>query len=79
MYRKHGPDALRPKQRGRRGEMPSKDGESINLELGQSDDFVQGKLRKLEEENYRLRLENVVLKELRRLRLEEEVKLNAKR
>ena len=79
MYKRYGPDALKPKKSGRRQEMPSKDKESINLEPGQSDDSNQEKLRKLEEEIYRLRLENAVLKESRRLRLEEEAKLNAKR
>ena len=79
MYRRYGPEALRPKKPGRRQEMPSKDKKSINLEQSQDDSSLQEKLKELEEENYWLRMDNAILKEARRLRLEEEAKLNAKR
>ncbi len=59
--------------------MPSKDKKSINLEQSQDDSSLQEKLKELEEENYWLRMDNAILKEARRLRLEEEAKLNAKR
>lgn len=75
-YRKGGPDALRPKQKGRRPKVakpkkqstPQTEKEKANAEY----------LRQLEEENLKLRIENAYLKELRRLRLEDEAK-NGKR
>ena len=79
MYRRYGPEALRPKKPGRRQEMPSKNRESINPEHSQDNDSMQKRLKELEDENYWLRMDNAILKEARRLRLEEEAKLNAKR
>ena len=68
-YRIAGPDALRLKHRGRRRivnkpKNVTKD-ENINQEY----------LKQLEEENLKLRIENAYLKELRRLRLEDEARL----
>ena len=73
-YRAAGPDALKPKRKGRKSKLPkpceiSKDN-SINLE--------NECLKQLQEENLKLRIENAYLKELRRLRLEE-IALNKKR
>ena len=79
MYRKHGPVALRPKKHGRKRNMPLENKESIDLDQSQDHDSMRERLKKLEDENYWLRLDNAILKEARRLRLEEEAKLNAKR
>ena len=72
-YRIAGTDALRPKKKGRRPQMlnpkePTKQKENADSEY----------LKQLEYENLRLRIENAYLKELRRLRLEDEKK-NSKR
>ena len=68
-YRIAGWDALMPKQKGRRRKMtkPKVDREPIN----DKDAY----LKQLEEENLKLRIENAYLKELRRLRIEEETLL----
>ena len=75
-YRIAGPDALRPKKKGRKPkvakptkeQIPQTENEKVEAEY----------LRQLEEENLKLRIENAYLKELRRLRLENEAK-NGKR
>ena len=69
-YRAAGPDALKPKKKGRKRTM---DKEKIirEIEDGGSDEQKE-LLKQLQEENLRLRIENAYLKELRRLRLEEE-------
>ena len=67
-YRKYGIDGLLPKQRGRPSKMPKKS-KKTKPSLSSSADSVQ-RLKELEEENYRLRMENDILKEFRRLRLE---------
>ena len=69
-YRAAGPEALIPKKKGRKRTMDKgkiiqdiNDGNSVNQkEL----------LKQLQEENLKLRIENAFLKEVRRLRLEEE-------
>ena len=73
-YRAAGPAALRPKKKGRKRSM-NKD--KIIQEIEKSDSEEQKELLKqLQEENLHLRIENAYLKELRRLRLEEETHLN---
>ena len=69
-YRAAGLAALRPKKKGRKRTM---DKEQIirNIENGDAEDQKEF-LRQLQEENLRLRIENAFLKEVRRLRLEEE-------
>ena len=75
-YRIAGPDALRRKKKGRKpkvskpkkNQVPQTEKEKADAEY----------LRQLEEENLKLRIENAYLKELRRLRLEDEAK-NGKR
>lgn len=75
-YRIAGPDALRPKRKGRRPEMAKpKEKQLPQTEKEKADAEY---LRQLEEENLKLRIENAYLKELRRLRLEDEAK-NGKR
>lgn len=76
-YRIAGLDALKPRKRGRKSKVvkpkitktltPEKS--SINSEY----------LKQLEDENLKLRIENAYLKELRRLRLEEETLLKERR
>lgn len=67
-FRTDGPDALKPKKRGRRSEMkkPKKNTKPANEKENNQSDY----LKQLEEENLKLRIENAYLKELRRLRLE---------
>ncbi len=69
-YRIASPDALRPKRKGRRPkvEKPKKSVPISNESINQNDEYV----KQLEDELLRLRIENAYLKELRRLRLEEE-------
>lgn len=68
-YRAVGPDALRPKRKGRKPKVskPKKITPITEKEKAESE-----YLKQLEDENLRLRIENAYLKELRRLRLEEE-------
>ena len=68
-FRIAGPDALKPKKRGRRSkvEKPKDINQSPNESINSNPDY----LKQLEEENLKLRIENAYLKELRRLRLEE--------
>ena len=73
-YRAAGPEALKPKKKGRKRTM---DKEKIIREIENGDSENQKELLKqLQEENLRLRIENAFLKEARRLRLEEEGLLN---
>ena len=75
-YRIAGPDALRPKRKGRKPKVAKPKKEQLPLTEKEKADAEY--LRQLEEENLRLRIENAYLKELRRLRLEDEAK-NGKR
>ena len=76
-YRAAGPEALMPKKKGRKRTM---DKEKIIREIEDGDSEEQKELLKqLREENLRLRIENAFLKELRRLRLEEEDLLRKQR
>jgi len=73
-YRAAGPEALKPKKKGRKRTM---DKEKVIREIEDGDSEEQKELlRQLQEENLRLRIENAFLKEARRLRLEEEGLLN---
>ena len=73
-FRIAGPDALKPKKRGRK---KSLDINKTKINSAQSTektsvDTSSEHLKQLEDENLKLRIENAYLKELRRLRLEEE-------
>ena len=79
-FRFAGPDALRPKKKGRKktldiGEI--KKSSKINEE--KPVDISAEHVKKLEDELLKLRIENAFLKELRRLRLEEEALLKKQR
>ena len=80
-YRAAGPDALRDKKRGRRAKMNSS-GKAVNIQ--RKDDSVPVNtstehVKQLEAELLKLKIENSCLKELRRLRLEEEALLKKQR
>ncbi len=70
-----GPDALRPHKKGRKKTL-GKDNSKYNKQTGEaakidpSDEYV----KELEDELLKLRIENAFLKELRRLRLEDEAR-----
>ena len=79
-FRIAGPDALRPKKKGRKktldirgSKKPSKSDEKMLV------DTSVEHVKELEDENLKLRIENAYLKELRRLRLEEEALLKKQR
>lgn len=80
-FRIAGPDALRPKKKGRKKSM---DKGTKQKKIRQSTDEATVDTRKeyvkqLEDELLKLRIENAYLKELRRLRLEEEALLKKQR
>ncbi len=84
-FRIAGSDALRPKKKGRKKSLESNS--KNNLKLVSSDivnctstvDTTDEHVRELEDELLKLRIENAYLKELRRLRLEEEALLKKSR
>lgn len=76
-FRIAGPDALRPKKRGRKKTLNSKNKDKTAVQS--SEDFQVDTsaehVKQLEDELLKLKIENAYLKELRRLRLEEEALL----
>ena len=79
-FRIAGPDALRPRKKGRKKALNSKD----NIKRTTSNETVSvdtsaEHVTQLEDELLKLRIENAFLKELRRLRLEEEALLKKQR
>ena len=75
-FRIAGPDALRPKKKGRHKSLNSKDNEKgITSNETDSVDTSVEHVKQLEDELLKLRIENAFLKELRRLRLEDEAKM----
>lgn len=77
-YRKYGLDGLKSKKRGRPPKSSSSYMENKNKSLSDDKKTIEEKYKELQENYYHLKLENACLKELRRLRLEEEA-LNKKR
>lgn len=75
-YRIAGPDALKPKKKGRRTKVYKSKDNTSNIEPDNKNNSEYTK--QLEEELLKLRIENAYLKELRRLRLEQAA-LNKKR
>ena len=76
-YKAAGPEALIPKKKGRKRSM---DKDKVAREIENTDsDEKKNLLKQLQDENLKLRIENAFLKELRRLRLEEESLLNKQR
>ena len=80
-FRKDGPDALRPKRKGRKKSLNSNKNETYKVEniIKTSVDTSAEHIKKIEDELLKLRIENAYLKELRRLRLEEEALLKKQR
>ena len=72
-----GPDALRPKKKGRKKSLGLSD-KKINIPSSSEStpvDVSDEHVKQLEDELLKLRIENAYLKELRRLRLEDEARL----
>ena len=79
-FRTNGPDALRPKKKGRKKTLSSKDDtKKTTSNETVSVDTSAEHIKQLEDELLKLRIENAFLKELRRLRLEEEALLKKRR
>ena len=79
-FRVAGPDALRSRKKGRRKTLdkPVENTKNIPDEETTVDTSVEH-VKALEEELLKLRIENAFLKELRRLRLEDEAKMRERR
>jgi len=79
-FRIAGPDALRPKQRGRKKLLKSSKNSPQKAQTdGQPTDISTEHVKQLEDELLKLKIENAYLKEMRRLRLEEEALLKKQR
>ena len=79
-FRIAGPDALRPKQKGRKKSLKlSKKSPLKESSDTKPVDTSAEHVKQLEDELLKLKIENAYLKELRRLRLEEEVLLKKRR
>lgn len=81
-FRIAGPDALKPKKRGRKKslkENATKVKSASCKDEQRVTDISAEYIKQLEEENLKLRIQNAYLKELRRLRLEEEALLKERR
>lgn len=79
-FRAAGPDALRPRKKGRKKTLdkPKNDTTPKPIEETAVDTNVEH-VKELEDELLKLRIENAFLKELRRLRLEDEAKMREQR
>ena len=79
-FRAFGPEALRPKKKGRKAKVDTPETQKIKpIEETVPVDTSVEHVKKLEDELLKLRIENAFLKELRRLRLEEETLLKKQR
>ena len=80
-FRTNGPDALRPKKKGRKKSLDTKKKEKNTEVIVETTtiDTSEEHIKQLENELLKLRIENAYLKELRRLRLEEEALLKKQR
>ena len=75
-FRTAGPDALRPHKKGRKKTLDKSDKNPKTAPLEETSiDTSAEHVRELEDELLKLRIENAFLKELRRLRLEDEAKM----
>ena len=75
-FRIAGPDALRPHTKGRKKTLDKSDNITQSKPLEETSiDASAEHVRELEDELLKLRIENAFLKELRRLRLEDEAKM----
>jgi len=79
-FRIAGPDGLRPHKKGRKKMMDKPKVENKKLEpVGETIDTSVEHVKELEDELLKLRIENAFLKELRRLRLEDEARMRERR
>ena len=79
-FRIAGPDALRPKKKGRKKTLDTNADKKISKTTEEKPvDTSVEHVKELEDELLKLRIENAYLKELRRLRLEEEALLKKQR
>ena len=79
-FRIAGPDALRPRKKGRKKTLSKSDNDTKNKSVEESSVDTSAKyVKELEDELLKLRIENAFLKELRRLRLEDEAKMRERR
>ena len=75
-FRAAGPEALRPRKKGRKKTLDKSKTDSKVQETKQRIiDTSAENVKELEDEILKLRIENAFLKELRRLRLEDEAKM----
>ena len=75
-FRVAGSDALRPRKKGRKKTLNTSDDNTQNKPVEESSvDTSAEHVKELEDELLKLRIENAFLKELRRLRLEDEAKM----
>ena len=80
LFRTAGPEGLRPHKKGRKPTVDKqKDTTSVQPSEIKDIDTSAEHVKELEDELYKLRLENAFLKELRRLRLEDEAKMRERR
>ena len=79
-FRAAGPDALKPRKKGRKKTLNKSDNITQNKPAEESSvDTSAEHVKELEDELLKLRIENAFLKELRRLRLEDEAKMRERR
>jgi len=78
-FRAGGPDALRPIKKGRKKTMDKSTKKTSTLPDETTVDTSVEHIKELEDELLKLRIENAFLKELRRLRLEDEAKMRERR
>ena len=79
-FRAAGPEALRPHKKGRKKTLDKNKTKNQKQEIKEKVvDTSAEHVKELEEELLKLRIENAFLKELRRLRLEDEVKMRERR
>ena len=79
-FRAAGPDALKPRKKGRKKTLNTTDGNTENKPVEESSVNTSAEhVKELEDELLNLRIENAFLKELRRLRLEDEAKMRERR
>ena len=78
-FRAAGPDALRPQKKGQNKEVDNPKGRASIPSIETSVDTSAERVKELEDELLKLRIENAFLKELRRLRLEDEAKMRERR
>ena len=79
-FRAFGPEALRPKKKGRRKKVDTSEIQKNKQSAEEASVDTSAKhVKELEDELLKLRIENAFLKELRRLRLEEDALLRKQR